>query len=155
FAGITRKPAGSAPLDRSEFAMWPLSIIAIVVTLGLGYIWLTRGFFSSLIHLVCTIIAGAIAFAAWEPISYWFLESSPNGGFMSFIAGIAWGLGLVIPFSVSLILLRLVVDKLLPANVVLEPQLDYIGGGVCGVLSGAITAGILVISLSFFRLDSD
>jgi hypothetical protein len=135
--------------------MWPLSLIAIVVTLGLGYIWLTRGFFSSLIHMICTIIAGAIAFAVWEPISYWFLEASPTGGFTSFVGGIAWGLGLLIPFSVSLILLRLIVDKCLPANVVLQPRLDYIGGGVCGVMSGTITAGVLVISLSFFRLDSD
>src|SRR3954469_17265789 len=105
--------------------MWPLSIIAVVVTLGLGYIWLTRGFFSALIHLICTIIAGAIAFAAWEPLSYWFLESSSNSGIMSFVAGVSWGLGLMVPFAVSLIVLRLIVDKLLPGNVVLEQKLDY------------------------------
>jgi len=135
--------------------MWPLSIIAVVVTLGLGYIWLTRGFFSALIHLICTIIAGAIAFAAWEPLSYWFLESSSNSGIMSFVAGVSWGLGLMVPFAVSLIVLRLIVDKLLPGNVVLEQKLDYIGGGVCGVFAGVITAGVLVIGLSFFRLDND
>jgi hypothetical protein len=129
------------------------SIISIIVMLGLGYIWLTRGFFSALIHLLCTIIAGAIAFAAWEPLSYWFLEQSPTGGFMNFAAGIAWGIGLVVPFAVSLALLRLIVDKLLPANVVLEPKLDYIGGGVCGVMSGMITAGVLSLGLSYFRLD--
>src|SRR3982751_2232102 len=117
--------------------MW-LSIIAVLVTLGLGFIWLTRGFFSSLIHLICTIIAGAIAFAAWEPVSYWLLESSPTGGIMSFLAGIAWGVGLILPFAVSLIVLRLIVDKLLPGNVVLQQKLDYIGGGVCGVFSGAL-----------------
>src|SRR5262245_27638306 len=135
--------------------MWPLSLIGIIVTLGVGYIWLTRGFFSSLIHLICTIIAGAIAFAAWEPVSYWLLEASPTGGIMQFLGGIAWGVGIIVPFSVSLILLRLIVDKLLPANVVLQQKLDYIGGGVCGVLSGTITAGVLVIGLSFFRLDAD
>src|SRR5882724_2370289 len=132
-----------------------LSIISIVVMLGLAYIWLTRGFFSSLLHLTCTIIAGAIAFAAWEPISYWLLESAPTGGFMSFIASIAWGVGLLVPFAITLALLRLIVDKLLPANVVLDQKLDYVGGGICGIASGAITAGILCIALNFFRLGTD
>ena len=74
----------------------PLNIISIVIMLGLGYSWLTRGFFSSFLHLVCTIIAGAIAFAAWEPVSYWILESAPTGGFMSFTAGIAWGVASIV-----------------------------------------------------------
>jgi hypothetical protein len=133
----------------------PLSIISIVVMLGLAYIWLTRGFFSALLHLTCTIIAGAIAFAAWEPMSYWLLDGAPTGGFMSFVGGAAWGLGLLIPFAVSLALLRLIVDKLLPANVVLDRKLDYIGGGICGISAGAITAGLLAISLSFFRFGND
>ncbi len=132
-----------------------LSIIGIVVMLGLGYIWLTRGFFSSLLHLTCTIIAGAIAFAAWEPLSYWLLQSSPSSGFMSFTAGICWGVGLIVPFAVSLALLRLAVDKMLPANVVLEQKLDFAGGAVCGLGSGAITAGLLCIALGFFRLGAD
>jgi hypothetical protein len=135
--------------------MTSLSLIALVVMCGLAYIWLTRGFFSSLLHLTCTIIAGAIAFAAWEPLSYWLLQSSPTSGFMSFTAGICWGVGLIVPFAVSLALLRLIVDKLLPANVVLEQKLDFIGGAVCGLGSGAITAGLLCIALNFFRLGAD
>jgi hypothetical protein len=135
--------------------MFVLNFLTIVVMLGLGYIWLTRGFFSSLLHLTCTIIAGAIAFAAWEPLSLWLLDYAPTGGFMSFIGGIAWGVGLIVPFAVSLAILRLVVDSLLPANVVLDQKLDYVGGGVCGVLIGVLTAGILALSFSYFRLDSD
>src|SRR4051812_4042984 len=117
----------------------PLFIISLIVTLGLTYIWLTRGFFSALIHLVCTIIAGAIAFAAWEPVSYWILDGSPTGGFMSFTSGVAFAVGLILPFAVSLVLLRVGVDKLLPANVVLDPKLDYVGGGVCGLAIGILT----------------
>jgi hypothetical protein len=132
-----------------------LSIISVVVMLGLAYIWLTRGFYSSLLHLTCTIIAGAIAFAAWEPMSYWLLKSSPTSGFMSFTAGICWGVGLIVPFAVSLALLRLAVDKMLPANVVLEQKLDFAGGAVCGLGTGAITAGLLCIALNFFRLGAD
>jgi hypothetical protein len=132
-----------------------LSIISLIVTLGLTYIWLTRGFFSALIHLVCTIIAGAIAFAAWEPLSYLILDSSPTGGTMSFASGVAWAVGLIAPFVVSLILLRLGIDALLPSNVVLDPKLDYVGGGVCGLAIGILTAGILSISLGFLRMDTD
>jgi hypothetical protein len=135
--------------------MVALSLITIVVMFGLAYIWLTRGFFSALLHLTCTIIAGAIAFAAWEPLSYWLLDSSPTGGFMSFMGGAAWGVGLLVPFAISLALLRLIVDKLLPANVVLDQKLDYVGGGICGIGAGAITAGLLAISLNYFRMGND
>src|ERR1051325_8712034 len=134
--------------------MYVLNFVAIIVMLGLGYIWLTRGFFSSLLHLTCTIIAAAVAFAAWEPTSLWLLESSPTSGIMSFMAGVSWGIGLLVPFAITLAILRLIVDKLLPANVVLDQKLDYVGGGICGVLIGVLTAGVLALSISYFRVDS-
>jgi len=132
-----------------------MSFVCILVTLGMAYIWLTRGFFSSLIHFLCVIIAGAIAFASWEPLSYWLLDRAPASGTFSFIGGVAWALGLALPFAASLAILRLAVDKLLPANVILHPKVDYAGGAVCGLLAGLISTGILAMSLGFLRVDSD
>jgi len=128
--------------------------IAVLIVLAVGYVWLTRGFFSALIHLICTLIAGAIAFGVWEPLSMALLNAAAPGGFTSFLGGTAWAMGLALPFAASLALLRLGVDRLLPANVSPGTISDYAGGGVCGALSGVITAGIVVISLGFLRMES-
>ena len=39
-----------------------MSIVSLLVILGIGYVWVTRGFFSALVHLMCTIIAGAVGY---------------------------------------------------------------------------------------------
>ena len=38
-----------------------MSLLAIGIVALMGYVWLTRGYYSALIHLFCTLIAGAIA----------------------------------------------------------------------------------------------
>jgi hypothetical protein len=40
----------------------------------------------------------------------------------------AWGLGLAVPFALSLIPIRLAFDKIVPANAKLLPPADYAGG---------------------------
>ncbi|MCW5776650.1 MAG: CvpA family protein [Phycisphaeraceae bacterium] len=133
-----------------------MSLLAIAVIGLLGYIWMTRGFFSALIHMVCVIIAGAIAFALWEPLSYLILAKGPDDRkFTAFVLGTAWAWGLVVPFAASLALLRLGVDKLIPANVQVQSTVSYVGGAACGAVSGVITAGIVVIALGTMRMSSD
>lgn len=132
-----------------------MNLFAIAIVGGLGYLWVTRGFFSALINLVCVVAAGALAFAFWEPISLLILEKAPVRGFGAFLQQSAWALGLALPFGISLALLRAVLDKALPNNTVLEPSADYVGGGVCGAGAGIITAGIAVMSLGMLRMDRD
>jgi hypothetical protein len=128
-----------------------MNIIAIVVVLGVTYLWLIRGFFSAFIHLLCVIVAGAVAFAAWEPLAYWILGSSdPHGIF----AGTAWGVALGIPFAITLIVLRIVVDLLIPANAVIASGPNYAGGAVCGLIAGLIASGFVVLSTGFMRVGS-
>ncbi|MEO0482051.1 MAG: CvpA family protein [Planctomycetota bacterium] len=132
-----------------------MSLLVIAVTLGVAYLWTTRGFFSALLHMACVVVAGAIAFALWEPIALALLDASPQQGFLSFLEGVAWGLGLAIPFAVSLALLRVTTDVVIRANVNTPPLANYIGGGACGLVSGLITAGILTLSIGFTRVPSD
>lgn len=132
-----------------------MSGIALLVVLGIGYTWLTRGFFSALIHLICTVIAGAIAFALWEHVSLAILNAAADRGFTSFLRDVAWGLGLALPFGVSLAVLRVIVDKLLPANVTPGTAADYAGGAICGMGAGVISAGILTISIGFLRMETE
>lgn len=134
-----------------------LMILAVVAIVGAtAYIWCTRGFFSSLIHMVCVIAAGAIAFGVWELLAELLRESSPVGNSsFAWVSGAAMGLALALPFAVSLAVLRGVIDSILPANAQCEKALDYVGGGVCGVVSGVVSAGIVVLSAGMLRVEPE
>lgn len=120
-----------------------------------GYIWLTRGFFSALIHLVCTVAAGAIALSLWEPLGYLLLANSPDRGFFVFLRDSAWAIALGVPFIVVLVLLRLATNKLLIFNAQGDKVGDAVGGAVCGAASGVLTAGIFMLAIGMLRAPAD
>lgn len=132
-----------------------MSLIAIVIVALVTYLWVIRGFLSALIHMVCVVAAGAIAFAAWEPVAYLILGKAPTSGLLDFIGYNAWAIGLIVPFAIAVALLRLVVDKLVPANAQAVPAVDYVGGGICGLVSGVITAGIFTIAYGTMPFKAD
>lgn len=132
-----------------------MNLVAIGIVALLAYIWLTRGFFSALLNLMCVIAAGAIAFGVWEPVSLFFLAKAGTSGLGATLGDAAWALGLGLPFLVSLALLRAVTDALLPSNAQCGTVGDYVGGGLCGLLAGIIVAGVSVMSLSFLRVEPD
>lgn len=132
-----------------------LNILVIVIVLAMGYMGVVKKFFSSLLHMACVIVAGAIAFAFWEPLSYLILEKAPTRGFFEFVEYTAWAIGIVIPFAASLAVLRIATDKLAPANAVAIPAADAVGGAICGGVSGVVAAGILVIASGTMRFKAD
>ncbi|MBL8962716.1 MAG: hypothetical protein KF787_03695 [Phycisphaeraceae bacterium] len=127
-----------------------LSGLAIAVVALLGWIWLTRGFFSAFLNLICCVAAGAIAFAVWEPIAYMLLGKI---GGNDALGGTIWAISLGLPFAVAMALLRAVVDQCCPSNMKFDTVTDAVGGAACGVGAGIITAGILVISMGFLRVE--
>src|ERR1043165_4328193 len=134
--------------------MWMILVTVIIVG-ATAYIWCTRGFFSAMIHMLCVLAAGAIAFGVWEPLADLIREKAPERGGFSFLSGAALALGLALPFAISLIILRAIVYKILPANAQCDKTMAYVGGGVCGLVSGVISAGIVVLSIGFLRGDHD
>ncbi|MFN5945936.1 MAG: hypothetical protein ACK5ZG_03705 [Phycisphaerae bacterium] len=132
-----------------------LSLIVILGTLLLTFLWSTRGFFSALINLACTIAAGAIAFAFWEPLGYKFLAMAPPRGAMSGLEGAGWGLALMVPFAVSYVVLRAAEMIVIRANVTVSTAANYAGGGVCGLLASIICMGILTLGLSNMRFGRE
>ena len=124
-----------------------LNIIVAAVVLLIAYMWTAQGFFSALLHLVCTIVAGAIAFAVWEPLVYGLLLDLWPAG--------AWTIGLVAPFLIALALLRIAADKLIPREPKIPPALDFLGGGVMGAGSGIIAMGLLLIGMGFMPVGPD
>lgn len=132
-----------------------MNIIIIVFVLSITYAWMIRGMFSSMIHLLCVIAAGAIAFAVWEPLALILVNMSPERGFLSFLESVAFGVSLVVPFVVSLVILRILTDKIVSGNISNSKFIDYAGGGLCGVGTGVICAGITVLGIGSMRVSTD
>ena len=131
-----------------------MNLLVIVFVLGVTFAWMIRGMFNSMLHMICVIAAGAIAFSVWEPLALMIIGASPERGFMSFLESVAWGVALLVPFVVSLLLLRTAVDKLVPGNIVNSTIVDYAGGAICGVVTSVISAGILIIGIGSMRVPT-
>ncbi len=121
-----------------------LNIIIIVFLLGMTGWWAKQGFFSGFLHLCLTIVAGAIALSFWEPLVLSFI-------IYRFPAA-AWTIGLIGPFILILFVLRVAMDKLVPMNMHFVPIIDNVGGAACGLISGVLTAGLVIVGLGFLPL---
>jgi hypothetical protein len=128
-------------------------IVANIVLIAIGgliaYWWANQGFFSALLHLVCVIVAGAIAFALWEPLTIGLLIS--GGGFDNY----AWGVTLVGVFAISLAIMRVLMDKLAPANVNVPNWVNLAFGGVAGAAAAVLTLGIFVIGAGHVQASKE
>ena len=132
-----------------------MNLLVIALVLAIAYAWMVRGVFSSMLHMLCALIAGAIAFAAWEPLSLMLVNASPERGFFSFLESIAWGVALIVPFAVSFLLLRMLSDKIVPNNIKNNTAIDYAGGALFGAVTGVISIGILVIGIGNMRVATN
>jgi len=124
-----------------------LNIAVILLILGLGYFWAGQGLFSSFIHFLCVLTAGAVALALWEPLTY--------GVLLGLREDIAWSVGLLAPFAVTLGLLRVLTNKFVPSNLEFSDTANFVGGAIFGAGSGLLTAGFLVIGIGFLPLPPD
>lgn len=131
------------------------NVLVVGIVLGLAYAWMVRGFFSAFLHLLCVLVAGALAFAVWEPLAYVLIGMAPERGMFAFLDSAAWGIALLLPFAVFLLLVRLAADKAVPSNLKNATAADYAGGAVCGLGIGVLTAGIVVIGAQGLRLPTN
>ncbi len=119
--------------------LFVLNITIIALVLLIAYWWATQGAFSAIIHLLCVIVAGALALAFWEPLTMGLLLRGT--GFDVY----AWGVGLVGIFVVALVGLRLLTNKLLPANVDLPHWANLALGFPVGAVAGVLSIGMLIL----------
>ncbi len=122
-----------------------LNLIVIVFVLLIGYWWANQGLFSAVIHLLCVIVAGAIALAFWEPIGV--------GLFMkgSWFVSYAMGVALVGTFAVTLFVLRLASNLLIPGNLEFPKWANLAFGYPVGLFAGVLTMGITVIGVGMLQ----
>ena len=115
----------------------------ILFPLIMAAFWAKEGLFSSFLHCVLVILAGSLAIAFWEPLAFMLLGSG------SMATHFAWGVALLVPFGLFLFLMRLAMDKLVPGNLVFPQIVDLAGGAGFGLISGVLTAGLIIIGVSF------
>ncbi len=123
-----------------------INLIIIFFLLFMALYWATQGLYSAFLHFCMVIVAGAIAFAFWEPVAMLLFNYVPR------LAPVIWGIALLVPFLIVLSAMRLIVDKLLPGNMQFMHAISLVGGGLFGVGSGILTAGIVVLGLGFLPL---
>lgn len=124
-----------------------ISLLAIgFVALAAYWFGFKEGFFSGVIHLACAIVAGAITFAFWEPLA---LVLLPTG-----MAEFAWGMSFLALFGITLIVLRIITNLLIPDRQNFPPMVDYIAGTSVGLLIGVLTAGMGLIGVGFLPVGS-
>lgn len=137
-----------------------LNIVVILGTLGIAFAWSSKargyGFFSALVALACVISAGAIAFGLWETTVHAGLFPLADGdGFIANLArDNAWGIGLLAPFVIALLVLRLIADRFVRANLEMSNTANLVGGGLVGLAIGGLTMGVVVIGLGHMRLGA-
>jgi hypothetical protein len=132
-----------------------MNLAVAVLVLSIAYAWMVRGVFSAMLQMICALIAGAIAFAVWEPLAIMLVNASPERGFLSFLESVAWGVALIVPFAVSFLLLRVISDKAVPSNIKNATAIDYAGGAIFGAGTGIISIGILVIGVGNMRVATN
>lgn len=108
--------------------------------------------FSALLTLVCTLVAGAVAFAFWEQTAYALLEFGSSGGAIGgILQNTAWGLALIGPFAVTLLVLRLALDYIVKVDLTCSPGIGQLGGAAFGAIIAVITSGMVVLSMGYMN----
>jgi hypothetical protein len=120
-----------------------ISLIGFAIVLLIAYWWLGAGALGGFLHFACVVIAGAIAFAAWEPVAY-LLIAGPMGGY-------AKGVSLLGIFIVSLLVLRMTADRLVPQDLQLPKGANMALGGLFGAASGVLSVGMLAIGCGYLQ----
>ena len=125
-----------------------LNILVLGFAGLIAYWWATQGLFSSVLHFICVLAAGVLAFATWEPMTD--LVAS-----ISSLQPYGRGIGLVLPFAVYLFALRMLSDKLAPDNLNFPHWANLSLGGAFGVASAILTVGITLIGVGHLHSSRD
>ncbi len=121
------------------------NILVLAFILLIAYWWSNQGLFSAILHCICVILAGALAFALWEPVVLGYLLKGSS------FDNYSWGMALGLLFFAFLLIFRVTADLLLPFDISLPPILNTIGGGAFGFIAGVLTIGMASIACGFVQ----
>ncbi len=122
--------------------------IAWLIIALIAYWWSAQGFFSSVQFCICTICAGALALALWEPVAYVLLGAGD-------LSHYAWGLSLGGQFAIYLLVARVLSERFVPGNMKFHPALDKVGGAAFGLVSGMLCVGMTALACGFIQSTNE
>jgi uncharacterized membrane protein required for colicin V production len=125
------------------------NILIIGLVLLIAYWWANQGLFSAILHLLCVIAAGAIALSVWEPLVVNLLLR--GNAFDDY----AWGAALIVVFVVSLLTLRIILDKTIRANVDVPHWANLVFGFPVGAAAGVLTIGLFLIGAGHIQSERE
>ena len=113
-----------------------LMMAAGLLILGIAFYQTIQGLYSSLIMALLTVLCAVVAFNYYEPLAELLVPR---------LGAVAYGVSLLALFVAPLLLLREALDRLLPANMLLDAWPDRAGAGVFGLLTAMVLVGMLMI----------
>jgi len=115
-----------------------LILAATALILMITVYQVIQGVYSALIMAIATILCAAMAFNYYEPLASLLYERQ---------AAYADAAALVALFVIPLLVLRALLDKFLPRNVVVGTWTNRIGAGLFGLISGIVMVGVLTVAV--------
>jgi len=118
-----------------------LNICALLLVVGITFMNSIFGLFSGLINAFCAIIAAVVALGYSEALNG--LITKQTGLHPSYSEPAC----LIVLFIITLVVLRVAVDRGIRGNVRVPMYLDWGGGAVAGIVIGQICVGILLLGV--------
>jgi hypothetical protein len=123
------------------------SIVVALMVILLTAFWVYQGLLSALLMFFASAAACMLAFGYYESVhSFWSDQLGP---------GIGLPVAFMLLFLMSLLVLRLFFDKLVPNNVRLPVYVDRTGGGICGFFIGLTIVGTALVGVQMLPIGSD
>lgn len=113
------------------------SIIIILIIGGIAYFHYAQGFFSATMSAFCAVVAAVVAVSYHEVVVSSLLQGAA--------ADYAHGMVLAALFAIVYIILRVLVDKMVPGALRLPVIVDRIGGAAMGLIAAVFTAGVVAL----------
>lgn len=117
-----------------------LEFATILIMLMVAYAHWREGIFTAVTMCVNVFLAGLFTFNFWEPLADVFDPVFAK----SFLAGYEDMLVMLLLFSVSLGVLRVLTNNLSTTQVEFQPLLQQFGGAAFGLITGYFVSGILL-----------
>ncbi|MBN2562944.1 MAG: CvpA family protein [Phycisphaerae bacterium] len=122
------------------------SIVVALMVILIAAFWAYQGFFSSAIMFFESVVAAMLAFGFFEDVhGLWEGSIGP---------GIGLPLAFMLIFVVTLAIMRVLTDKLVPNNLNFNLYVDRAGGGVCGFFTGMVLVGSALVAIQMLPIGS-
>jgi len=128
--------------------MWAILIVCGAILILTFYQVQTQGFFSTVIMSGVSMLAAFVALNYYEAVA----ELLANVGLSAYGLGCICLLGL---FSVTLLVLRMITDRLVKGNMNFPTLVDRIGAAFFGLISSMIVVGMVLIGFQHLSVPAE